>query len=97
VDDPRMKEPPLKISGDADRYSHRDGNEDYSQAGKLYRLMNDNQKAQLIGNLVGALKGVPREIQVRQTIHFYKADPDYGSRVAQGLGIVVGEISGPGT
>lgn len=97
VDDPRMKEPPLKISGDAGRYNHRDGNEDYSQAGNLYRLMNDDQKAQLIGNLVDALKVVPRMIQVRQTVHFYKADPDYGSRVAQGLGIKIHEISGNAT
>ena len=70
------------------------GNEDYSQAGNLYRLMNDEQKAQLIGNLVGALKPVPREIQVRQSAHFYKADPDYGRRVAQGLGIGIDEIGG---
>jgi hypothetical protein len=32
----------------------------------------------LIGNLAGALKTVPRFIQVRQIGHFYKADPDYG-------------------
>ena len=74
-------------------HDHRDGNEDYSQAGNLYRLMNADQKAQLIGNLVGALKSVPRFIQVRQTVHFYKADPDYGGRVAEGLGIRVDEIS----
>lgn len=94
VDDPRMQEPPLKISGDADRYSHRDGNEDYSQAGALYRLMNADQKAQLIGNLVGALKPVPRFIQVRQIGHFYQADPDYGGRVAEGLGIKLDEVIG---
>ncbi len=94
VDDPRVKEPPLKISGDADSYNHHDGNEDYSQAGNLYRLMNADQKAQLIGNLVGALKPVPREIQVRQIGHFHKADPDYGTRVATGLGIQIEQIIG---
>ena len=31
-------------------------------------------------------------IQLRQTALFYKADPDYGSRVAQGLGLDVKEI-----
>jgi catalase len=92
VDDPRVKEPPLRISGDADRYSHRDGNEDYSQAGKLYRLMNAEQRAQLIGNLVGALKGVPRVIQERQIGHFHKADPEYGSRVAAGLKLDIDEV-----
>jgi catalase len=94
VDNPRLKEPPLRISGDADRYDHHDGNEDYSQTGALYRLMNADQKSQLIGNLTSALKTVPRFIQLRQVGHFYRADPDYGSRVANGLEISIKEIIG---
>jgi catalase len=31
VEDPGYKEPPLKISGDADRYNHRIGNDDTTQ------------------------------------------------------------------
>ena len=92
VEDARSKEPPLKISGDADRYDHRAGNDDYTQAGNLYRLMNADQKAQLIGNLVDALKPVPREIQVRQIHHFYQADPAYGEGVARGLGIDINRV-----
>jgi len=94
VDDPRRSEPPLRISGDADRYNHHDGNEDYSQVGALYRLMSASQKDQLIGNLVGAMGSVPRFIQIRQIAHFYKADPEYGSRVAADLGLGIGEITG---
>jgi catalase len=33
VEDNHFKEPPLQISGDADRYDHRVGNDDYTQAG----------------------------------------------------------------
>jgi catalase len=33
------------------------------------------------------MKSVPREIQQRQIGHFYKADPAYGKRVAEGLGL----------
>jgi len=29
---------------------------------------------------------------VRQTALFFKADPDYGSRVAQGLGLNIDEV-----
>lgn len=94
ADDPLMKEPPLKISGDADRYDHREGNEDYSQAGDLYRLMSEDQKVQLIGNLASALKDVPRVIQLRQADHFYKADPAYGKGVADALGIPLSDITG---
>ena len=39
AEDKRFAEPPLTISGDADRYNHRDGNDDYRQAGDLFRLM----------------------------------------------------------
>ena len=49
---------------------------------------------QLIANLVTPLKTVPRHIQVRQLVHFFKADPDYGARVAAGLGISAGEVDG---
>jgi catalase len=56
--------------------------------------MNADQKSQLIGNLTSALKTVPRFIQLRQVGHFYRADPDYGSRVANGLEISINEIIG---
>jgi catalase len=36
---PRFKEPPHKISGDADCHDHRIGNDDYTQEGNLFRLM----------------------------------------------------------
>ena len=45
----RFNEPPLTISGDADRYDHRAGNDDYGQAGDLFRLMSAGQQQQLIG------------------------------------------------
>ena len=85
IDDKQFAEPPLKISGDAARYDHRLGNDDYIQAGNLFRLMNANQKAQLIDNLVRSLKPVPEFIQTRQLQHFYKADKAYGEGVTKGL------------
>ncbi|MHB1697814.1 MAG: catalase [bacterium] len=87
VDDKQYKEPPLRISGDADRYDHRKGNDDYNQAGDLYRLMSAEQKTQLIDNIVRAMKAVPKNIQMRQIEHFHKADADYGNKVASGLGL----------
>ncbi len=87
ADDAGYREPPLRISGEADRHDHRAGNDDYGQAGDLFRLMSEEQQAQLVGNIVGAMRPVPREIQVRQIGHFAKADAEYGRRVAEGLGI----------
>jgi catalase len=87
VEDPRYLEPPLKISGDADRYNPREGADDFIQPGVLFRLMNASQKEQLFSNLVEAMQGVPERIKVRQLIHFFKADPDYGRGVAKKLGL----------
>ncbi|MCG8346335.1 MAG: catalase, partial [Chloroflexales bacterium] len=85
-------EPPLKISGDADRYDHREGNDDYTQPGNLFRLMNDSQKQQLFNNIAAAMQGVPEFIIHRQIGHFYRADPDYGRGVAAALGLDITDI-----
>ncbi len=89
----RFAEPPLKISGDADRYNHRDGNDDYTQPGDLFRLMSPDQQQQLFGNIAGAMEGVPDEIVQRQLVHFYKADPAYAAGVAKALGVKNGAAS----
>jgi len=86
VEEARFAEPPLKISGDAARWDHRDGNDDYTQPGNLFRLMNDEQKQRLFQNLAEAMQGVPREIVERQLAHFDKADPAYGAGVRTALG-----------
>jgi len=85
IDDKRFREPPLKISGDADRYDHQAGNDNYKQAGDLYCLMSEEQKKQLISNIVRSMKTVPKDIQLRQIAHFSKANSDYGRRIAEGL------------
>jgi catalase len=87
VEDPQYLEPPLKISGDAARYDHRQDDDYYSQPGNLFRLMSEDQKEQLFGNMAGGMDGVPERIKVRQMVHLYKADPAYGSGVAGKLGL----------
>jgi catalase len=86
VEDPNAKEPPLKISGDADRYNHRDGNDDYTQAGNLFRMMSKEQQAMLMDTIAGTMQGVPREILDRQLAHFVRADPAYGAGIAERIG-----------
>ena len=82
-----MAEPPLKLKGDADRFNHRIGNDDYKQPGDLFRLFNAEQKDRLFSNLAAAMQGVPVEIVNRQLVHFYRADPEYGVGVAKKLGL----------
>jgi hypothetical protein len=84
---------PLRITGDGARYNHRDGNDDYTQAGNLFRLMNPQQRERLFGNIVRHMQAgdTPQEIQLRQLCHFFRADPGYGFGVAKTLGIELSE------
>ena len=82
------QEPPLRISGDAARYDHRPGNDDYTQAGNLFRLFDEGQRQRLFNNIAAAMQGVPAEIVIRQIEHFRKADPAYGEGVAHAVGHV---------
>lgn len=85
-EDPAYAEPPLKISGDADRYDHRDGTDDYAQPRDLFNLFDDGQKARLYANIAGAMAGVPAEILDRQLVHFDRIDPAYGNGIREALG-----------
>lgn len=86
VADPKYKEPPLPLSGDpADRYDHRDGNDDYTQAGNLFRLMPPDAQQRLFDTIATKMGGVPQEIIDRQVEHFRKADPAYADGVLKAL------------
>ena len=60
-----------------------DDNDYYTQAGDLYRLMNNEEKERLCQNIKDAMEGVPADIKKRQIAHFKKADPAFGKRVEQ--------------
>lgn len=83
---PRHMPFPLPVEGVAGHHtlSHDD---DYVQAGNLYRLMPEAEKTMLVANIVSHLKHAGKDIQRRQVEHFHRADEDYGMRVAKGLGI----------
>jgi len=79
-------EPPFEVSGKVARQKYTHPNDDFVQAGNLYRkVMTDRDRDHLIGNIVTHLCNAKKDIQIRQTKIFYKADPEYGRRVAEGL------------
>ena len=87
------KEPPIEISGQADRHQYTHPNDDFVQPGNLYRdVMTDQDRENLAGNIIGHLGGAQKRIQLRQTALFFKADPDYGRRVAEGLKLDTKEV-----
>lgn len=85
VADPAVKEPPLKISGDADRYDHRVGNDDFSQPRALWKLFDEQQRNRLYSNIAQGMSGVPQNIIDRQLALFDQIDPAYGNGVRAAL------------
>lgn len=81
VQDPSQAEPPLKISGDADRYNHRDGNDDYAQPRALHDLMDDGQRARLYMNTAEAMAGVDDAIIDRALGHYDQISQAYGDGI----------------
>jgi catalase len=88
-----VAEPGIEVSGKTGRQPHVHPNDDFVQAGNLYRkVMNDKDREHLVGNIVDHLGNAQKKIQLRQTAIFYKSDPDYGSGVAKGLKLDVKEV-----
>jgi catalase len=81
----RYRERPRTITGAVDRHDHRADSDYYTQPGNLFRLLTPDARARLLGNIVASMQSVPRHIQARQIGHLYKADPEYGCGVAEGL------------
>ncbi|PZD94419.1 catalase [Paenibacillus sambharensis] len=89
TESPKDRISPFEVSGYANSTAY-DHDDHYTQAGDLYRLLSEDERTRLVANVVGAMKPVEHdEIKLRQIAHFYKADPEYGQRVAEGLGLQV--------
>jgi catalase len=75
---------PLAISGYTGTHAApaHTKDDDFFQAGELYRLMSQEEKSRLIANLAGSLAQVDRDDVVEANLaHFHAADPEYGKRL----------------
>ncbi|MFB7579315.1 catalase [Streptomyces hydrogenans] len=60
--------------------------DDFFQAGELYRLMSEEEKSRLIANIAGGLSQVSREDVIEKNLaHFAAADAEYGKRVEEAV------------
>lgn len=60
--------------------------DDFFQAGELYRLMSADEKDRLIANIAGGLSQVTRDDVIEKNLaHFHAADADYGKRVEEAV------------
>ncbi|KRN78228.1 catalase [Fructilactobacillus lindneri] len=92
VEDPNVAVKPAQLHGETGTYKPYD-QDFYTQAGDLYRLYSKEEQDRLIATIKKGLGSVDNhEIQVLETRQFYQADPDYGTRVADALGLDLDEI-----
>lgn len=92
--DSNFAPPQIKIDGTLARQTPQVEDVDYVQAGELYaRVLDDGAKRNLISNIVGHLGGAKKNIQYRQSAVFYKANQEYGTRVAEGLKLDVQKVA----
>lgn len=76
-----------RIEGIIGRHEYSHVNSDYEQAGELYsKVFTEDERRRLIDNLYDSMKGVDKEILIRQCRIFYKCNPDYGRRLSVKLG-----------
>jgi len=87
-------EPPLHLEGAADHWDFREDDDDYyTQPGKLFNLMNSNQKQVLFDNTARAMGDAPEMVKIRHIGNCLKADPNYGQGVAKALGIPLSKLT----
>ena len=95
VEDPSIAEPPLRLQGDAARYEYTCDDEDYYGQPRIFweKVLDDGGRKRLVDNIVGSMTnpnmGIPdpRPIQERMLKHWFKVHPDFGRRVAEGIGM----------
>ena len=65
----------------------------FKQAGELYRSLSAVERDHLVGNLAGDLSAVKNPKIVRIMVgNFYKADAEYGTKLAKKLGIELADV-----
>ena len=88
--EPAFADPAWNLgSAIVDRYDSTVDHDDFTQPGNLYRMFDDAHRDRLTRRIAGVLGQARREVQLRQLCHFFRADEDYGTRVAAHLGIDV--------
>ena len=86
-------DPGMPVSGETGRTPYPHPNDDFEQAGVLYRVvMTDEDRDHLVSNLAGHLSNAQERIRLRQCAVFYKAYAEYGTRVAEAVGVSVAEV-----
>ncbi|WP_028402967.1 catalase [Ectobacillus panaciterrae] len=98
IEDPAYRDSVMKLEGYVSREKIEKPN-DFKQAGERYRAYTKEEQDNLIGNLINDLQQVNERTKLLAICNFYRADEEYGRRLAEGLNVdisaYVGAISKP--
>lgn len=98
--DEKYREKPMQLDSEIADWYDRNGegdNDHFTQAGLLFtKAMNDYDRHNLVANTVGAMSGItgPKKDEIinRQLCHFFRANPQLGAAIAEGLGVDVDAV-----
>lgn len=80
------------VNGKIGNYKPYD-EDNFSAAGRLYRVMSEDERTRLVTTIVNNLKQVTsQEVRVLAAHNFYQADSEYGSRIAEQLGLSLEDV-----
>lgn len=77
-----------KVNGTIIRTGRNHPNTNFDQPNALVnQILNEEERNDLINNLVGSIRGAKKEVQVRQVQLFIKICPKFGGEIAKRLGL----------
>jgi catalase len=96
--DPAVKEPPLRIDGDADRYRQDDADADYVQPRKLYaEVLDEGARKRLHENMAAAMAPCSDQVKERWYAVLGRVHPDYEAGVRKAARHAKDEVAIPVT
>ena len=78
-------EPGWPLGGPTGRFDARGQEDDFTQAGNLFRLLPADEQSRLCANMAASLSKVSPEIRARWLVHLFHAEKSYGDGVCQAL------------
>jgi len=91
---PDVAEPPLELEGAMWRYDPKDDPTDdcFRAGGDLWRVMTEDKKQLLVENTAADIAPVTVNVKYRHAVHCLKADPEYGRRITEALGLSMDKV-----
>mmetsp|Transcript_42947 Transcript_42947/g.41306 ORF Transcript_42947/g.41306 Transcript_42947/m.41306 type:complete len:100 (+) Transcript_42947:1154-1453(+) len=94
VQEPTAKWHQFETTGKTGRYAYTHPNTDYEQPGILFRnVLSEDHRQQTIKNISDDLNPCRIDIKEKMVKHWYKVDPELGTKIAQNVGVNIDQAN----